>query len=205
VHPSNEINPFPCVQVSFTTKEFRELLALPNVRIKMNSEMIQSAMTSAHEDLLKDRPRKRLIEIMAKTATEENAKSQPLENDSKTLHLHFLKSPVELESEPVEGESGRMISGVKCELNQLVKNDKNVVATGTGQFESIKCSLLLKSIGYKSTPVEGLPFDDRKGIIPNDRGRVMENEVGFFLLYPPIFLIICILNLKLVGHFFRIK
>lgn len=137
----------------------------------MDSDCIQSAMATAHEDLAKDRPRKRLIDIMAKTALE--SKSRTEDGDPKTLHLHFLKSPVELESAPVEGGDGESISGVKFELNELIKNDKSIVAKGSGRFETINCSILLKSIGYKSTSVEGLPFDDKRGIIPNERGRVV--------------------------------
>ncbi|KAJ0030697.1 hypothetical protein Pint_13221 [Pistacia integerrima] len=37
------------------------------------------------------------------------------------------------------------------------------VAVGTGEFEDIDCRMVLKSIGYKSVPVNGLPFDHGKG------------------------------------------
>jgi NADPH-dependent glutamate synthase beta subunit-like oxidoreductase len=33
--------------------------------------------------------------------------------------------------------------------------------------------LVLKSIGYKSLPLPGLPFDNRQGVVPNAAGRVM--------------------------------
>jgi len=38
------------------------------------------------------------------------------------------------------------------------------VAVGTGEFEDLKCGLVLKSIGYKSLPVQGLPFDKIRGV-----------------------------------------
>lgn len=38
--------------------------------------------------------------------------------------------------------------------------------------------MVLKSIGYKSVPVNGLPFDNHKGIVPNIRGRVLKNMSG---------------------------
>ena len=43
----------------------------------------------------------------------------------------------------------------------------------TSQTEIVECGLVLRSVGYKSIPVEsGIPYDDKKGIIPNDGGRV---------------------------------
>lgn len=49
------------------------------------------------------------------------------------------------------------------------------IAVGTGEFEDLKCGMVLKSIGYKSVPVDGLPFDHKKGIVPNDKGRVLSD------------------------------
>ncbi|KAJ0030701.1 hypothetical protein Pint_13225 [Pistacia integerrima] len=52
------------------------------------------------------------------------------------------------------------------------------VAVGTGEFEDIDCRMVLKSIGYKSVPVNGLPFDHGKGVVPNVRGRVLSDNSG---------------------------
>ncbi|KAK1265425.1 hypothetical protein QJS04_geneDACA019408 [Acorus gramineus] len=49
-------------------------------------------------------------------------------------------------------------------------------AIGTGQFEDHQCGLVLKSIGYRSVPVEGLPFDDSRGVVPNINGRVLSDK-----------------------------
>ena len=40
----------------------------------------------------------------------------------------------------------------------------------TGERETIECGLVLRSIGYKGVPVEGVPFDERRGVIPNEGG-----------------------------------
>ncbi|HEX5144083.1 MAG TPA: FAD-dependent oxidoreductase [Mycobacterium sp.] len=47
------------------------------------------------------------------------------------------------------------------------------VRNGDGQTEDIAASLLLRSIGYRGTPMAGVQFDDAAGRIPNDRGRVL--------------------------------
>jgi ferredoxin--NADP+ reductase len=38
--------------------------------------------------------------------------------------------------------------------------------------------LVLRSIGYRSEPVAGLPFDDHRHTVPHDRGRVIDPETG---------------------------
>ena len=40
-------------------------------------------------------------------------------------------------------------------------------AQGTGNFETVAAQLALKSIGYKSVPVEGVAFDHRRGVVRN--------------------------------------
>lgn len=50
-----------------------------------------------------------------------------------------------------------------------------MVAKGTGQTYDIECGMVLRSIGYKSIPLqEGVPFDHKMGVIPNIEGRVVE-------------------------------
>ena len=42
-----------------------------------------------------------------------------------------------------------------------------------GENEDLPCGLVLRSIGYKSLPLDPLvPFDAKKGVIPSDEGRV---------------------------------
>ena len=35
---------------------------------------------------------------------------------------------------------------------------------------------MFRSIGYRGTPLEGLPFDERRAVIPNDGGRVIGDD-----------------------------
>ncbi|MFD5402233.1 NADP oxidoreductase, partial [Streptomyces griseorubiginosus] len=44
---------------------------------------------------------------------------------------------------------------------------------GTGEFEEIEAQLVLRSVGYRGLPVEGLPFDAESGTVPNVDGRVV--------------------------------
>lgn len=38
--------------------------------------------------------------------------------------------------------------------------------------DSLDASLILRAIGYRGVPVDGLPFDRDNGVVPNERGRV---------------------------------
>ena len=63
------------------------------------------------------------------------------------------------------------------------------VAVGTGEFEDLKCGLVLKSIGYRSLPIEGLPFDKYRGVVPNLRGRVLSSESETASVEPGLYVV----------------
>jgi len=49
----------------------------------------------------------------------------------------------------------------------------------TGETEDIEAQLIVKSVGYFGQPLDGVPFDERSGTIPNVEGRVsMPDENG---------------------------
>ncbi len=54
-------------------------------------------------------------------------------------------------------------------------------ATATGETWTIDCELAFKAVGYRGIPVDGVPFDERTGIIPNTEGRVLEKAGGAVL------------------------
>lgn len=51
-------------------------------------------------------------------------------------------------------------------------------AVPTGETEVIPAGLVLRAIGYRARPVPGLPFDEERGLVPNDGGRV---EPGLYV------------------------
>ena len=53
----------------------------------------------------------------------------------------------------------------------------SVIAVGTGKYESIECSLVIRSIGYKGLMVDpDIPFNHELNIIPNNAGRVVSSN-----------------------------
>jgi ferredoxin/flavodoxin---NADP+ reductase len=47
------------------------------------------------------------------------------------------------------------------------------VVAGTDAVRPISAGLVLTSIGYHGKPIRGLPFDDARGVVPNEGGRVV--------------------------------
>lgn len=89
------------------------------------------------------------------------------------VHFRFLLSPVE-----IIGENGKIVA-VKMERNELRPSvSGDIKASGTGQYETIPAGLVLRSVGYKGVPLEGVPFDSRNGVIPNEVGRVVDLDTG---------------------------
>ena len=46
----------------------------------------------------------------------------------------------------------------------------------TGEQEVIPCGLVIRSIGYRGRPLPGVPFDERRGLIRNEGGRVCDED-----------------------------
>lgn len=87
---------------------------------------------------------------------------------ARRIHFRFLVSP----SEVIEGEGGA-VAGLRVERNRLVEDDDGRVRPrGTGEHETLPVSAVIRAIGYRSLPLPGVPFDERRGVIPNQGGRV---------------------------------
>jgi ferredoxin--NADP+ reductase len=83
------------------------------------------------------------------------------------LVLEFLWSPVEiLGTERVEG--------LRVVRNRIEPGSLRAVPTGEERV--IECGMVVRSIGYRGIPLQGISFDERGGLIRNDGGRVLEAD-----------------------------
>jgi len=64
------------------------------------------------------------------------------------------------------------IEGIEVERARLEGEPMQQRPIMIGEKLDISCQLLVTSIGYKSLPIEGLPFDGRRCVVPNDHGYV---------------------------------
>ncbi|MDT0200937.1 FAD-dependent oxidoreductase [Nocardioides sp. AE5] len=64
------------------------------------------------------------------------------------------------------------VTGLEVRRTRLVTVDGAVTAEPTGETEVIEAGLVLRSVGYRGRPLPDLPFDEARGIVPNQSGRV---------------------------------
>ncbi|MEV0332646.1 FAD-dependent oxidoreductase [Nocardia sp. NPDC050717] len=82
-------------------------------------------------------------------------------------------------SSPVEIVGTDTVTGVRVERNELVTDaDGRTSAVPTGDVELLEAGVVLTSVGYRGVPTKDLPFDEARGVIPNERGRVLTAPAG---------------------------
>jgi ferredoxin/flavodoxin---NADP+ reductase len=155
-------------QAAYTNPELRELgeLAAADVIVDpADVELDARSRAFLHSDAA-DVTVRRNVEIVTDYARRKPA-GMP-----KRLVLRFLASPVEL-------LGSERVRGVRIVRNELVPTDSGpLAARATDRVETIEAGLVLRSIGYRGTPVPGLPFDERRATIHNDAGRVTDPQSG---------------------------
>ncbi|XP_043723090.1 NADPH:adrenodoxin oxidoreductase, mitochondrial isoform X1 [Telopea speciosissima] len=159
------------VQAACTAKELREILGIRDLYIHIQeADLLKSPVDE--EEMKNNRIQRRVYELLSKAAATQPSHPHPCQRE---LHFIFFRRPDRfLHSDNSNGK----VTGVRFEKTILQENGSTgkQSAVGTGQFEDIECGLVLKSIGYKSVPVDGLPFDHHRGIVPNQSGRVLSNN-----------------------------
>ena len=64
------------------------------------------------------------------------------------------------------------MTGLRTERTHAPNADGTV--EGTGEHTDWDVQAVYKAVGYRSTSLVGLPFDDRAAVVPNDGGRVLD-------------------------------
>lgn len=156
------------MQVACTIKELREMVNLPGTRPEMVAADFEG-VSEALKDL--PRPRKRLTELLLKTALDVPGEKE-LErrnNATRTWGFRFYRSPTEILADP----SRNRTAAIRLAVNRLEGSGEGAQAVLTGEVEEISCGLVISSIGYKSLPIDPtVPFDSRRDVVPNSVGRV---------------------------------
>ena len=71
---------------------------------------------------------------------------------------------------PVEILGTERVGGITLERTAIDADGK---FGGTGQLETLDAQMVLRSVGYQSVPLPGVPFDSRASVVPNELGRVL--------------------------------
>ncbi|WP_328557052.1 FAD-dependent oxidoreductase [Streptomyces sp. NBC_00358] len=148
-------------QARFTTKELRELGSLPEAGISVDEAEL--ALDPAYLDPSGlPAAQRRNVEVLRGWAA-----SAPL-GRPRLIRPRFFLRPVELLAD------GGRVGAVRFE--RTVPDGAGGV-TGTGRFEEIEAQLVLRSVGYRGMPLDGLPFDPGRGTVPQRAGRILRAGV----------------------------
>jgi ferredoxin/flavodoxin---NADP+ reductase len=137
-------------QAAFTTPELTELGELAGADVIVEAGELEGAEPQ-------DTNAERNVEVLRGYA------ARGPDGKPKRILLRFFRSPTAILGE-------ERVEGVELVRNVL---DENLRAVPTGERETLGCELVFRSVGYRGVALPELPFDDRTGTIPNDRGRAL--------------------------------
>ena len=146
------------MQVRFTPLELRELGELRDVDMIVHDEDFDydeastAAITSNKQVFVIDK-------VFTKWRTREAGTA------SRRLHLHFHARPVE-----VIGD--RHVAGFRYERTAP---DGQGGMVGTGEIRELPVQAVYRAVGYFGSPLAEIPFDDKRGVIPNREGQVLDD------------------------------
>ena len=138
-------------QAAFTTPELAELGELAAADVIVDPAELEGAEP-------KDTSSERNLEVL-RGYTARQPEGRP-----KRIVLRFFRSPVAILGD-------ERVTGVELVRNELDESER---AVATDERETLDCELVFRSVGYRGVALPEVPFDERSGTIPNDRGRVLD-------------------------------
>ena len=148
------------MQVKFTPLELRELGELRDVD-----------MIVYDEDFDYDEASRRAIETNKQVLVIDKVLTQWRQREvgqaSRRLHLHFYAKPVE-----VVGDE----HGITAFRYERTEPDGSGGVRGTGEIREVPVQAIYRAVGYFGSPLDGIPFDEDRGVIPNHEGKVLDRH-----------------------------
>ena len=155
-------------QAAFTNPELRELENLEDADLlTLPGEAQPDSLTLEELERKPDRAAQTKIELIKKA-------SERVPSKSKKIIIRFLVSPTEI----IGGENNK-VKSVKVVKNKLYRSDDGSLRPKpTDETEEIPADLVFRSVGYRGIPLRDVPFDNSSGVIPNEKGRVLDKTGG---------------------------
>ncbi len=148
------------MQVKFTPLELRELGELDDVDMIVHDEDFH--YDDASKSAIESNKQIFVIDKIFRTWREAEVGTA-----SRRLHLHFFANPIE-----VVGTDGA-VSAFRYERTEP---DGAGGVRGTGEMREVAIQAIYRAVGYFGSPLDGVPFDDRHGVIPNNEGQVLDDN-----------------------------
>jgi ferredoxin/flavodoxin---NADP+ reductase len=151
-------------QAAFTSAELRELGRLDGVDMRVDpaeAELDPVSREWLHsEGTFTARKNVELLSEFSRRAPDPAAERR--------IVLRFLRSPV-----AIRGNGAA--AAVDVVRNEIVRAEDGTLRArqASDDVETIEAGLVLRSVGYRAVPLPDVPFEERRFVLPNDRGRVL--------------------------------
>jgi ferredoxin/flavodoxin---NADP+ reductase len=152
-------------QAAFTNPEIKELGEMEDADIIIDPQEVE--LDPASQAFLESDEVDKTTRVNVETL-KEFSQREPQDRKQRIV-LRFLASPVEIKG---DGKVESIVVG----RNELIEEGGSLRAKDTGEREELECGLVLRSVGYTGIPIEGVPFDEKRGLILNEGGRILDSH-----------------------------
>lgn len=147
-------------QVKFTPLELRELALVPDVDVIVYPEDFDFD-DGSEEAIAASKQTQQVVKIL----TDWTLKDPSEFKASRRVHLHFFHAP-----HAILGDD--RVSGLRTERTELTGDG---TVRGTGKYEEFDVQAVYRAVGYYGSPLSAVPFDQARGVIENEGGRVFSD------------------------------
>jgi ferredoxin/flavodoxin---NADP+ reductase len=146
-------------QASWTTQELKEMGELAGADVEIDPAELEGAVGE-------DTNTERNLEVLRGFACRRRTGKPVL------IRFLFFRSPVALHGE-------ERVESIELVRNRLKEQEGRLVAVPTEEHETLECGLVFRSVGYRGLPLPDLPFDERRGTLRNEAGRIAGEAAAY--------------------------
>jgi NADPH-dependent glutamate synthase beta subunit-like oxidoreductase len=140
-------------QIMMTPKELGELGQLQAAAPEVEAE----DLPPPEEDAVLEPGLRKSVNLLREFAARGANRAKPI-----TIAFDFFASPLRLRGEGA-------VSAIEVERTRVEAGR----AVGTGESYTLPADLVVSCIGYRTSPIEGAPFEERAGRFANDGGFIL--------------------------------
>jgi ferredoxin--NADP+ reductase len=141
-------------QASWTTQELKEMGELAGADVHVDPAELDGAAEG-------DTHTQRNMDVLRDFAGRESSGKPTV------IRFLFFRSPV-----AIHGDD--KVESIELVRNRLEERDGRLVAVATDEHETFECGLVFRSVGYRGIGLPDVPFDESRGTILNEGGRVVD-------------------------------
>lgn len=147
-------------EIKFSPMELRELSHSPSIDVLVEEEGFQID-DDGQSRISSNKGVRLVVDTLLKYLEAEPTGAQH------RIHIHMCHAPVE-----ILGEDGKVVA-IRTEKTEM---DGTGNARGTGEFVDTPVQAVYRAIGYRSSSLADVPFDDVRGVVRHDGGRVVDED-----------------------------